>query len=67
MLLVQNFGSDSERKTKYPMMQPFWLHPGYIFTEHFQAAAAKRKCGYADNSNDARGSRQASRPPKITN
>lgn len=48
--------NDSESKAKYLMLHPFWLTPGYIATEHFQAASFKIEGGHTDNSDGAHGS-----------
>lgn len=60
-------GDDSERKTKYPMLQPFWLTAGYIITGHGQSAASKTESGMLTIPTAHTVVERRLRQPKITN
>ena len=51
--------NNSGSKTIYPILQPFWLKPCYVVSEHCTNAASKMEwCSNADISDDTPGSGQ---------
>lgn len=57
-------GEDSDSRTKHSVPQCFWLNPGYIFSRHCRAMAARMKVGLAEISDDAHVSRRTSQTTK---